>query len=161
MSKITDNPLKVQESLEAWTRYVQSVGDWQKLIAGVEPVASGCGPIYELKSPLGRPGEEFAIADMRAIDFAEPHYHPRGNWEIYIVFEGKATVILGGKKYLISKDMSLIIPPETAHFTLPDQDCVIAAINIPPFKPENYVKLTESDLNVGYDHGQFLAFTQL
>lgn len=52
--------------LAAWQPYVEAIDDWQYLVKGLEPIPTGCGPVYELGQPLeDRVPEEFAIADMR------------------------------------------------------------------------------------------------
>ena len=68
---------EIQEVLNAWSPYLESVTDWQELIEGVIPKSTGCGPVYEIDNPIpNRPNESFAIADMRDIAVTEPHYHP-------------------------------------------------------------------------------------
>jgi mannose-6-phosphate isomerase-like protein (cupin superfamily) len=150
----------IDELLTAWQGYCAGLADWQSLVQGVEPKQSGCGLLFELPSPLTRPGEDFAIADMRRIAVAEPHYHPKDNWEFYIVLQGTATVVVGGKPQRVAQGDSVIIPPDTAHFTIPDNQVVIAAINTPPFKPENYIKLESSNAAVHFDAQQFKGLTK-
>ena len=58
----------------------------------IHPKPTGCGPVYELKNPIERPNESFAIADMREIQVAEPHYHPET--EIYFVLEGRGRMFI-------------------------------------------------------------------
>lgn len=152
-------PPPIDQLVTAWRDFCRTTPDWQELIAGVEPVHSGCGQIYELDSPLGRPNESFAIADMRAIPYAEPHYHPKGSWECYVVFQGTAAVFVGDRQYAVGRNDAVVIPPDTAHFTLPDNDFVIAAINTPPFRPDHYIALQASDPAVGYDHELFEHLT--
>jgi hypothetical protein len=63
---------EIQTLVAAWQPYIDGIKDWQVLVEGTEPKATGCGPVYELDSPLDRPNESFAVADMRGIEFAHP-----------------------------------------------------------------------------------------
>lgn len=151
---------EIREVADVWQDYVVRIKDWHSLVDGVEPVQGGCGRIYEIGDLIGRTGEDAAIADMRDIPFAEPHYHPTGSWEFYIALQGTARVFVGGVETRMERGDVLIIPPDTAHYTLPDDDFVIVVVNKPPFAPENYIPLAASDPGVQFDHGQFLAHTQ-
>jgi len=153
-------PPDVQALVAIWKRYVDSIDDWQAVAHTVEPKVLGCGPVYELGFPLDRSGENFAMCDMRGVAFAEPHYHPTGNWEIYFVLQGAATVVLGGEERQVTKGDVIVIPPDTGHFTVPADDFVIAMVNTPPFKLENYIPLTESNPDVQFDYEQFKRLTQ-
>ena len=73
--------------VETWQEYLKTV-NWQELIKGVDPKQTDCGPVFELDNPLDRPSENLAIADMRGIALAGPHYHTGGESEIYFVLEG-------------------------------------------------------------------------
>lgn len=160
MATHAELPSEIQEIAGVWQEYVNSIEDWQALIEGIEPIQGGCGAIYEIDNPLDRPGESFAIADMRELPFAEPHYHPAGNWELYVAFLGTATVIVGGIENRMSKGDVLAIRPGTAHYTMPDSEFVNGVVNKPPFAPENYIPLTGSNPDVQYDHEKFLARTR-
>lgn len=146
---------EIDEMVAAWIGYVDMLGNWQDLITGLTPKASGCGPLYELPNPLGRPDEGFAIADMRQLSFTEPHYHPQGTWEFYIALQGTGRVFVGGKEYRISKGGIVIIPPETAHFVLPIDDLIIATIVTPSLRSGQYIRLTKSEPRVKFDQAQF------
>lgn len=78
---------KIQASILAWRGYLTQ-HNWQQLIEGVMPKLTGCGPVYELPNYLEREGESFAIADMREVKVAEPHYHPSPCVEIYLALQG-------------------------------------------------------------------------
>ena len=140
--------------ISSWQDFLKNNG-WQELIIGIAPKNSGCGLIYELPNFLNRPNEDFAIADMRNIKFAEPHYHPTGETEIYFVLSGTALIYVGGKENKVKAGDVIIIEPNNAHFTIPDKDFVIAAVNTPPFRPENYICLTETNHSVGFDLEKF------
>lgn len=142
-------PDSIQILVAAWQDFLNT-SDWQKLIRNAAPKPSGCGLVYELPNYLNRPEESFTIADMRALDFAEPHYHPTDNYEIYLVLQGEAVVVVGGEEQKVKTGDVVVIPPDTAHFTIPDKNFVIAAVNTPPFKPENYIKLTETESNPAF-----------
>jgi mannose-6-phosphate isomerase-like protein (cupin superfamily) len=142
----------------AWQRFLRTAV-WQKLVEGVEPKQTGCGPIYELPNPIDRPNESFAIADMRNLPFAAPHYHANGEVEIYFGLQGSGTVVTGGVPQRFGQGDVIVTPPETAHFTLPESDLVLAVVNTPPFNPNNAVNLTESKPSVRFDQTQFEELT--
>jgi mannose-6-phosphate isomerase-like protein (cupin superfamily) len=152
---------QTDEIVSAWRQFLKTA-DWRKLIAGIEPKATGCGPVYEVSSPLERPSESLAIADMRQIPFATPHYHTNGEVEMYFVLEGSGLVVVGGKELSLQKDGFAVIPPETAHYVFPakDEGLVLAVVNTPPFNPDNNIDLTQSNPAVAYDHQQFLRLTK-
>src|SRR5437762_527845 len=82
--------------IERWSNYFKENADWQVLVVGYEPVATGCGIVYELPNAFGFPDEGLAIVDMRELSVAEPHYHPDGCYEIYFVLQGTALVVVAG-----------------------------------------------------------------
>ena len=145
----------VNEAAEAWKKYFEeSDFSWQQLINSTELKQSGCGPIYVFDNPINRPNETVAIADMRDLKITEPHYHPEET-EIYIILSGSGMIVIGGEEQQITQGDVIVTPPDTAHFTIPKSELVLAAINIPAFKPENYVILNESNEEVGFDRLQF------
>lgn len=139
----------------AWKRYLDSVSDWERLVEGVVPKETGNGLVYELRSPIDRPGESFAVVDMRGLGVTEPHYHTNGEIEIYFVLSGGGIVVVGGEEYEVGPGSVIVTPPDTAHFTVPSGDLVLAVVNTPPFNPDNYKVLTGSNPDVGFDQGQF------
>ena len=151
---MSDTPTEVESLLAAWRSYLDTIEDWQTLVQGIEPKSTGCGLVYELPNPIDRPNESFAIADMRNVKITEPHYHPNET-EIYIVLQGSGKIVVGGKEQPIEKGSIVVTPPDTAHFTIPDKDLVLAVINTPPFKPENYVVIAETDQAFGFDKAQY------
>ncbi len=92
----TTNEAKIAELIEAWQRYIATMGDWQKVVEDTTPKQTYCGPIYEPASPLDRPNESFAISDMRRVKIAEPHYHAGGETEVYFVLSGSGLTVVGG-----------------------------------------------------------------
>lgn len=155
-----DTSPSLQETIQAWQAFL-SENDWRKLIEGVTPKQTGCGPVYELPNHLERPNESFAIADMREVKVAEPHYHPGECVEIYLVLQGSATVVVGGEEHKVGPGDSVIIPPDNAHFTVPNNEFVIAAVNIPAFQLDHYVVIdpTKSDPKLHFDAEQFRRFS--
>lgn len=133
-------PQSFDETIRAWQDFL-SKNDWQKLIEGVTPKQTGCGPVYELPNYLERPHQSFAIADMRGGEVAEPHYHPDEDVEIYLVLQGRALVVVGGEERQVGPGDAVVIPPNNVHFTIPDKEFVIAAINTPEFQPSHYVAI--------------------
>lgn len=154
--------LKIQAMLDAWQPYVASVADWQTLIQGVEPKATGCGPVYELGNPLNRPNESFAVADMRGVAYAHPHYHANGEVEIYFVLQGSGRVVVGSEIREVQKGSVVVTPSSTAHYALPDktQGLVLALVNTPSFNPLNNIEITETDAAHSYDHELFTRLTR-
>jgi len=151
---------KMQEVVTAWKPYLDSIDDWHQVVKGLEPKPTGCGPVYELPNPIDRPNESFAIADMSELAVSEPHYHPNGETEIYVVLQGSGTIVVGMKEERIEKGSVIVTPPDTTHFTIPDGDLVLAVINTPPFEPENYVVVNDTDHAVGFDQEQFVRLSE-
>lgn len=145
----------IESVVTAWKSYRDTIRNWKELIKGIEPKKTGCGPVYEMRNPIDRPDESFAIADMRNLQFTEPHYHPDGVTEIYIVLQGSGLVVNGGEKQNVSIGSVIVTPPNTAHFTIPTKDLVVAVINTPPFKPEDYIVISGTDPVLGFDKEQF------
>jgi mannose-6-phosphate isomerase-like protein (cupin superfamily) len=145
---------QMEEVVAAWRPYLDGIEDWQQVVKDIEPKPTGCGPVYELPNPIDRPNESFAIADMRELEIAEPHYHANGETEIYVVLQGLGTIVVGMKEQRIEKGSVIVTPPDTTHYTIPDSDLVLAVVNTPPFKPENYVVVKETDHDFGFDQEQ-------
>lgn len=123
------------------------------------PINGNCGIVYELPNFLKRPNEGFAIVDMRELAFTEPHYHP--DLEIYFVLQGQALVIVGNEKYAVQQGDVVVIPPFKAHYVIPNDECVIACINTPPYTPESYIPLKESNTAVEFDSELFMQRTPI
>jgi mannose-6-phosphate isomerase-like protein (cupin superfamily) len=146
------NPIALTNLIFAWHQFFTAVR-WQDLVSHIAPKKSGCGLIYELGNPLNRHNEDCAIADMRSIDFSEPHYHPET--EIYFILEGTGLIVIGTQERAIKQGDAIIIPSNVAHFVIAKKSIVIGVICTPPFKAENYVPLETSNANVNFDHNQF------
>lgn len=129
----------IQETVDAWGSYLEDVTDWEALVNGVQPKVVGCGSVYELSNPINRPGESFAIADMRELDLAEPHKHVNGETEIYFVLRGVGKISVGSEISSLYRGVSIVTPPDTVHITKPGKGLVLAVVNTPPFNPDNYV----------------------
>lgn len=151
----------IQETISAWQGYLDTLGEWEQLVEGTKPKPTGCGPVYELPNPIDRPGEDLAIADMRKLEIAEPHYHPTGVTEIYFCLQGLGLVVVGGEEQRVEKGSVVVMPENTVHFTVPENDLVFAVVNTPPFKPEDYIKidLAASNEALGFDAKQFERLT--
>jgi len=154
---------EIEDVLAAWQPYVNAIEDWKGDVErlGLKPKETGCGPVYEFGNPLPeRAPEEFAIADMRNILVAEPHYHPNGETEIYIILSGLGKVIVGGREIEVQKGSIVVTPPDTTHFTIPRDNLVLAVINTPSFNPANYVPITETNPDVGFDQEQLAQLVE-
>lgn len=150
---IIEQSVDMDHAIELWKTYAQSFDNWRSIVKNIEPKECGCGLVYELSHPLNRTSESFAIADMSNLAFSEPHYHI--DTEIYIILQGTGIVVVGGQEHHVSKDSVIVTPPNTAHFTIPEKDLVMAVINIPAFKIENYVPLTADNAVVKFSQQQF------
>lgn len=150
-----------QEIISAWQTYLDTVEDWQELVEGVGSKPTGCGPVYELAKPIDRPNEDFAIADMRELEVAEPHYHPEGVTEIYFCLQGIGLVVVGGEERRVEKGSVVVMPENTAHFTIPENDLVFAVVSTPPFDPESYIAIDSAISNpeLAFDAEQFTRLT--
>ena len=159
------NTSGIDEVVHTWKAYIDTINDWQELVQGVEPKSVGCGLVYELPNPSGinRPGEDFCIADMRQLSrepgYSEPHYHPKGVTELYFVLGGFALSVVGGAERHVGPGDIIVTPENTTHYVIPDQDFVIAVVNQPPFTPDCYIPITETDPSVGFDKEQFERLT--
>lgn len=138
---------------QMWLPYFDAM-NWEDLIKGKTPKKTGCGLIYELDNPFDQTKNNFAIADMRDVLVATPHYHTNGESEIYIVLQGSGTTVVGYTEYELKKGTIVITPPNVAHFTIPKEDLVLAVLNVPHFNPENCVFLIESNSAVRFDKAQ-------
>ena len=157
-------PDNANNIVEAWRPYVDGLtraGNWQAVVADIEPKATGCGPVYEMGSPIDRPGESFAIADMREIAYAQPHYHTNGETEIYFVLAGHGLAVVGGREEQVGVGDVIITAPNTCHYLVPRNNLVVAVINNPPFNPANNidVDLKQSNKSVGFAREQFEKLT--
>ncbi len=141
-----------EDLIAAWSEFFKTA-TWQNMIAGCQPICNGNGVVYETLNFVGRPHESCAIVDMRSITVSEPHYHAEA--EFYFILQGSCAVVIGGQAFFCATGSVISIPPRVAHFTVPDAECVMAVINTPPFNPNHYVAVTESDLAVGFDYEQF------
>lgn len=152
----TQNFPEIQTVLDVWQPYVDAIEDWQAQVKGVEPKATGCGPVYELDA-LDRPTESFAIADMTGIDFAQPHKHANGEVEIYFVLQGAGRVTVGHDVIDVTEGDTIVTPSGIAHYAVPEKEhgLVLAVVNTPPFNPENIVDLYASDEAAQFDYDQF------
>lgn len=146
-----------QEFIAFWQRHISSI-DYHALIKNTVPRISGCGLIYELKHSFNDTNVSLAITDMRFVHYAEPHYHPIET-EIYIVLRGSGLIVVGNKEHIAQKDSVVVIPPDTAHFTIPETNLMLAVVNIPAFNPENYIPLLQNNSEVNFDLDQFMRLT--
>jgi mannose-6-phosphate isomerase-like protein (cupin superfamily) len=147
------NMITVALIAQMWLPYFEAVS-WQELVKNIRPKMTGCGLIYELDNPFDQTSNTFAIADMRDISLATPHYHTNGETEIYIVLQGSGITVVGHTEHELTKGTIVITPPEVAHFTIPKKDLVLAVLNIPDFNPENCVFLSESNPAMHFDKDQ-------
>ena len=136
----------------AWQLFFNA-HNWQDLIAHKNAKVCGCGLVYELGNPLERSNEDCAIADMRDIQYMEPHYHPE--IELYYIIQGSGTLVIGKAENNIKSGDIFLIPSNTAHFITSANDLVIGVVNTPPFNPHTYVPLYQSNEDVSFCLEQF------
>ena len=53
----------------------------------------------------------------------------------------------------------VVTPPNTTHYVIPDAETVLVAISTPPFMPESYIPVMETDPLVGFDRAQLKRLT--
>lgn len=150
----------IDEVIKVWKSYIGQLESWQELVKNIQPKATGCGTLYDIPDPVNRPNESLAIADMRNLRFTWPHYHTKGETEIYIVISGNGEIVVGNEVLAVEKGSVVVTLPDTAHYTLPKDNLVLAVINNPPFDPSSSVDVTESDPAVSYDHDRFLKLSK-
>ncbi len=142
----------IEEVARTWTAYLSSSQfDWRVCVDGVDPKHGGCGLVYEVGNPLARSNEGLAIADMRNLDIADPHYHVNGETEIYVVIQGTGTVVVGNELNEVGPGDAVITRPGVTHYTVPHDQLVLGVVNTPPFDPTNSVFVSESDPAVQFD----------
>lgn len=146
--------INVLTAMCSWKNFLKA-SNWKDLIAGVEPIVNNNGLIYELPNFLKRVNESIAIVDMSSLKISDPHYHPTGNYEIYLILSGSALIIVGSDELHVRSGDVVIIPPNKAHFTVPNGHFVFAAISTPPFAPRNYIPIQETDSSVQFDAEKF------
>lgn len=96
---------------------------------------------------------------MSNLAYSDPHYHL--DTEIYIILQGTGIVVVGGQEHEVSKDSIIITPPNTAHFVIPEKDLIMAVINIPAFKIENYIELADDNPAVKFSKKQFELLSKM
>lgn len=153
----------VEMDLEAltsrWHLFFQT-HDWHSLVAGRTGLNVDCGLVYELPNFLNHSNEDLAIIDMTGISISEPHYHPCMT-EIYFMLAGSGCVYVAGKKHELKNGDVLVIQPNKAHFTVPGEQCVIGCVCTPPFQPDHYIPLKESNAEVGFEYEHFKALCKM
>ncbi|OGL31046.1 hypothetical protein A3D14_02175 [Candidatus Saccharibacteria bacterium RIFCSPHIGHO2_02_FULL_47_12] len=145
----------MDELIKAWQNYVDNLDDWQAVVKGVVPKQTQCGPVYEPPSPLPERTETFAVSDMRDVQVAYPHYHKNGETEIYFIIQGSGLTVVGGEEIPIQKGSTVVTPPDTTHFTIPEEDLVMVVINTPSFNAANIVEPHGTDPKVKFDKAQY------
>lgn len=140
--------------IAAWQNYLDQPDSWQGRIKDVTPRKTGCGLVYELGNPLDRPDEDLAIVDMRLLAYTEPHCHNISS-EIYFVLQGEGYVVVGADQHLIQQKSVVVVPVRLGHFIIPHHDLVEAVVNTPPFSPDDYIPLDQSDQTVHFDKNLF------
>lgn len=148
----TYHPIRL--SCLAWDTFLKEQKGYD-LMTRAYPEPCGCGLVYALPNYLQRDGESFAIADMRNIKYSEPHYHSAGVTEIYFIMQGKGLVVVGEQEYQVTKGDIIVTPPLTTHYVIPDNELILAVVNIPAFKIEDYHIVTETNGSVRFDKNRF------
>lgn len=140
--------------IAATGRYVDG-RNWEALVDGGASKPSGCGAIFELGDRLGEPNTDVCIADQRALRISEPHYHPAPDLEYYLILEGAMRLHVGSQVVELHAGDGYLIPPETVHYSEPNEQCVLAAANLPAFQPDRYIVVSHDDPARGYDHAGY------
>lgn len=144
---------------------INAMGNWQDLVKTIEPKGTACGPVYELGLHPAHPDVSWAIADMRGVPYTHPHYHDRGEVEIYFPIQGLGQVVVGSEVIVARRGEAIVTPSGTTHYALPhgDHGLVVAVLNTPPFNPDNHVDISDLDTSeplVGYDSSLFHQLTR-
>lgn len=148
------DPCHGQELIDAWKQFF-ATHNWQELIQKVAPAPSQCGIVYDLPNYLNRPNESIAVVDMRTTLYAQPHYHP--DLEVYIILEGTAIIAVGSNKYHAKQGDIISVWPFSGHYIIPDQNFVLACVNVPPYTQASHIPLYASDDFLDFDYDDFLA----
>lgn len=141
--------------IDTWKKYLATLRDWRVVVEGKRPKKTQCGPVYEPESPLPKQFGTFAIRDMRDVAVAYPHYHKNGETEIYFVIQGTGLTVVGGEEIELEKGSVVVTPPNTTHFTIPNNDLVMLVINLPKFNKDNIVEPQDTDPEVKFDKDQY------
>lgn len=149
----------IEESVHTWKNFL-ATQSWQQLVAMIEPQESINGIIYVLPNSLNRHNESIAIIDMRKLHHTEPHYHSAHVTEVYFILQGSGIVVVGNKESSFVAGDVIVTPPLTTHYVIPDNQCVMAVVNIPTFNVEDYHVITETNEAVKFDKMQFERLTQ-
>jgi len=102
----------------------------------IQPTTDVCGEIRALSSKEDFPGANVAQAIMRAP--TEPHYHPVAT-EFYYAEKGRGRLVIGSKGYEIKNRMLIIIPSNTAHYTIPRSVMRILVFSVPAWSAEDQI----------------------
>ena len=153
---------EISEIVRIYKPFVDGITNWQLFVKNIEPKQTGCEPVYEVDNPLQRITESVALADMRDIRWAQPHYHANGEVEIYFIVHGMGRVVVGNEIIPVKAGSVVVTPSETAHYALPDvsNGLVLIVVNTPPFNLSNNIDVSETDTNVQYDHALFTRLTR-
>jgi mannose-6-phosphate isomerase-like protein (cupin superfamily) len=157
--KPTQTITYIEESVHAWKNFL-ATHYWQHLVANSEPQESINGIIYALPNSLIRDNESIVIIDMRKLHHTEPHYHSAHVTEIYFILQGGGIVVVGNKESSFTAGDVIVTPPLTTHYVIPDDQCVMAVVNLPTFNIEDYHVIAETNEAVKFDKAQFEQLTQ-
>lgn len=146
-----------QPLIDEWKQFF-ATHNWQELIHTVTPIQGGCGIAYDLPNYLHRANESVAVVDMRTTLYAQPHYHP--DLEVYIVLQGTALIAVGSDKFYAKQGDVITVWPFNGHYIIPDQNFVLACVNVPPYTPASHIPLYASDEFLDFDYDDFVATTE-
>jgi len=150
----------IAQAIVAWGDYLKA-HSWQELMRGLSPQETVNGLVYTTPNFLQRTGESFALIDMRTIPFTEPHYHSARVVEIYFFLQGSGLVVVGGNEQHACAGAVVVTPPLTAHYVIPDDECIMAVVNVPPFDKDHYRVVTDTKSAVGFNKNQFMRHAGL
>lgn len=122
-------------------------GEIVRKLEEIEPIMDVCGEIKVLSSTNDFPEASLALAIMRAPTIT--HYH-EDSTEFYFVIGGKGKLIVAENTYKPKEGMLAIIPPNTAHYTIPREITKVLAFSVPAWIPEDQFVLEEKDTLAGY-----------
>ncbi len=118
----------------------------------IKSFADVCGAIKVLSTGADNQMGSLAIATITAPTV--PHYHKVIN-EFYFVLRGHGKLIVGGRMFPLASGALAIIPPNLAHYTIPEKRMEVAAFASPPWHEDDQFVLqineTAADYSAAYE----------
>ncbi len=87
---------------------------------------------------------EFVLGKLEPGEKLEPHYHKPPTEEIYYVYAGECTVIVGDERVKATQGTAIFVPPDVVHYPINtgNKTCWIAFV-LGPGREESIVLVDE------------------